>query len=532
MKISWWIVGLVAALVCLAQPSQTLSEKSKVAFTPHNFLGAEVFSGSDSIVADYTLCRQCHTPSKMSPVEALWYRQATAVEFKTDTTLRSDSDKLLPADEGSRTCLACHDGSIATGFPHHEGSVATDLSPMESAKNRQLHLFTFHQNNTETHPPAPASPLVVDEGGQISCSTCHDPHNNEQGKFLREATGELCGECHDMANWDLSTHGHPADPRFAALSTMTCTTCHDIHAVPAGVHLLKSAENTLCLGCHDGRQDNPEELASAGDLVAVFDKPFVHPIRRSGRTTTPASGFDAWSAGLADDRTVACSDCHNPHAASDQSLSPFLSGAQLYVSGVDSRGFAKPVADYEYETCYKCHGLNQNMLPGQAVGRLFARTNMSFHPVETPGNNPYVPSLKPEWSEQSMLRCTDCHGNADPLGPAGPHGSDIPHILKAAYADFPYAAPEESQLCFRCHEEQRILQSNGFKFHQLHIQDAGYACSACHDPHGSIEYPGLMDLNKPFITPLNGVLEVVQTEPGHGTCTLKCHAKAHPGQTY
>jgi len=156
--------------------------------------------------------------------------------------------------------------------------------------------------------------------------------------------------------------------------------------------------------------------------------------------------MDAWSSGIADDRAVACSDCHNPHAASDQSLSPFLDGSQLYVDGVDSHGFPKPVVDYEYETCYKCHGMSQNAETGRDVARLFARTNMSYHPMEAPGNNPSVPSLKAEWSEQSMLRCSDCHGNDDALGVQGPHGSNLPHILKAAYSVFPFSGVEENAL--------------------------------------------------------------------------------------
>jgi len=334
-----------------------------------------------------------------------------------------------------------------------------------------------------------------------------------------------------MSNWELSTHGNPADPRFAELEEQACARCHDIHAVPVVDKLLSTDENTLCLNCHDAMKDSEREVASEFDLEAVFEKAFIHPIRLNSPSNS-GPDMDAWSSGIARDRAVACSDCHNPHAASDQSPTPFLDGSQLYIDGVDSRGFPKAVVDYEYETCYKCHGMNQNAETGRDVARLFARTNKSYHPIEAPGNNPIVPSLKAEWSEQSMLTCSDCHGNDDPLGPQGPHGSNLPHILKDVYADFPFASVEENALCFRCHEEQRVVQSTSFKFHNLHIENAGYSCSACHNPHGSIESPALLNLNQSFIQPVNGVLEIVQTEPGHGYCSLKCHDKAHPGQTY
>ena len=528
----------LTALSLIGQQAQDLEQKSKIAFTPHNLVGKSVLAGSDSTVQDFTLCRYCHTPSKLNPVEALWSRKGTVASFDDEKIVKSSDQRVLPSDPGSRSCLYCHDGSLAKGFPHKKPGGNRQVSLLSTndsgLPNHQLHLFSFPDKDRQTHLPGSESLLMVDESGVVSCLTCHDPHNNEHGNFLRTEAGssQICFDCHEMVNWELSTHGNPADPRFADLKKMTCTTCHSIHALPADKALLKTDENALCLSCHDGKQDTDNEIASEGDLEFVFNKPFRHPIWNNPPGSSSKGALDTWSSGLGNDRAVACSDCHNPHAATDLSDSPFLDGTQRYVSGVDNHGFPKDVANYEYETCYKCHGMSQSAPFGADVARLLARTNVSFHPVEAPGNNPYVPSLKAEWSEQSMLSCTDCHGNDDVLEPQGPHGSNIPHILKAAYSDLPFAAPEENALCFRCHEEQRILQSDGFKFHRLHIQGKGYACSACHDPHGSIEYPGLMDLNKSYIRPLNGVLEVVQTEPGHGYCTLKCHDKAHPGQTY
>ncbi len=538
MMLKKCLAVFLLALMVFGQQQHELQDLSKIAFTPHNFIGESALAGSDSIVQDYTLCLQCHTPSKRAPVEALWNRQEAVKDFDIEKIVEKQPGAVLPIDLNSRNCLFCHDGSLAKGFPHHAAVKDPQVSLLAGNKqnkpNYNLHLFDFPEQSMETRKPGFESPLVFDEAGNISCVTCHDPHNNELGKFLRVSgqNSQICFDCHEMANWELSTHGNPSDPRFSAMNDLACAHCHDIHAVPAEAHLLKADENSLCLSCHDGMKDTDAEVACESDLESVFDKTFIHPIRQNSPAIDVTKRLDAWSSGIADDRSVACSDCHNPHAASDHSHSPFLTGSQLYVDGVDSRGFPKDIVDYEYETCYKCHGMNQNATLGKEVGRLFARTNMSFHPIEAPGNNPYVPSLKADWSEQSMLSCSDCHGNDDPMGVQGPHGSNIPHILKASYADYPFASVEENQLCFQCHEEQRVVQSNGFKFHQLHIQDAGYACSACHDPHGSIEYPGLMDLNAGFIQPLNGVLKVVQTEPGHGYCTLKCHEKAHPSQTY
>ncbi|MCF6239070.1 MAG: hypothetical protein L3J79_09745 [Candidatus Marinimicrobia bacterium] len=480
------------ALSLVAQQEEDLRSKSKIAFTPHNFVGSSVLAGSDSTVQDFTLCRQCHTPSKMRAVEALWDRSLNIKAFDIEYPNQNDADGNHFMDINNRRCLFCHDGSMATGFSPAQLSVRHQNqldNQVALDKNYSLHLFEFPTNSSETIAPRSGDSLSTAQPEQVTCISCHDPHNNEKGNFLRHSTegSELCLSCHKMANWDFASHGNPVDPRFAPLKNQACASCHDVHAVPPTANLLLENENTLCLSCHDGLQDTNLEIASETDLEAVFEKAFVHPIWWEENPGNPDDRFDTWSAGMLDSRSVKCSDCHNPHAAADHSQNPFIDGSQVYVKGVDSHGFPKSVADYEYETCYKCHGMNQNAGPGKAVGWLFARTNKSFHPIEAPGNNPFVPSLKADWSEQSMLRCSDCHGNDDPLEAQGPHGSNIPHILKATYADFPFASPDENQLCFLCHEEQRVVQSNGFKFHQLHIQDAGYACSACHDPHGSIE---------------------------------------------
>ncbi|MCF7808091.1 MAG: cytochrome c3 family protein [Candidatus Marinimicrobia bacterium] len=537
MRLKHFFMILVVTTGCFAQAGADLENKSKIAFTPHNLVGTRAVVGEDSLLQDFTLCRVCHIPSKMTAVEPLWYRKEFVRVFDVDKHVELEKHHLFPADNISRSCLFCHDGSVSRGFPHKEELKDRQVSLLEagseSVPNLHLHLFAFENGDTETRAPSEDSELRLEENSRISCATCHDPHNNEQGSFLRMSNegSSLCVECHQMANWELSAHGNPADPRFRDVKNLGCAHCHDIHGVPASTNLLAAEETTVCLSCHDGSKDDMDEVASNADLENVFEKPFIHPISWNSSREMPES-MDAWSRGLGAERGVTCSDCHNPHAASDQNNGPFLDGSQVFVSGVDNEGFTKAIVDYEYETCYKCHGMNQSAMFGRNVGQLFAKTNMSFHPIEAPGNNPYVQSLKIEWSEQSLIKCTDCHGNDDPLGAQGPHGSDLPHILKQAYAEQPFAQPEESELCFQCHVQGRVVQGSGFKYHKLHIEEAGYACSACHNPHGSVEYPGLMDLNAPFIQPVNGILEVSQTEPGHGTCTLMCHGKVHPGQYY
>ena len=44
--------------------------------------------------------------------------------------------------------------------------------------------------------------------GEMHCTTCHDPHNNELGDFLRvsDEMGAVCVSCHDMTGWRHASH--------------------------------------------------------------------------------------------------------------------------------------------------------------------------------------------------------------------------------------------------------------------------------------------------------------------------------------
>ena len=72
---------------------------------------------------------------------------------------------------------------------------------------------------------------------------------------------QICFDCHAMANWELSAHGNPADPRFSEINDLACAQCHNIHAVPAQSNLLIADENSLCMSCHDGMKNTPKEVS-------------------------------------------------------------------------------------------------------------------------------------------------------------------------------------------------------------------------------------------------------------------------------
>ncbi len=112
------------------------------------------------------------------------------------------------------------------------------------------------------------------------------------------------------------------------------------------------------------------------------------------------------------------------------------------------------------------------------------------------------------------MYCSDCHGNntapgtVEPNGPAGPHGSSNPFLLKGPW-DEQHGTGDTNGLCFKCHSytvyatQQGENTASGFgdgnnNWHGLHAKDVGHMrCSWCHVavPHGWKNKALLVNLN-------------------------------------
>jgi predicted CXXCH cytochrome family protein len=519
-------------------------DASRVQASPHNLTHWHDGDALADSTVERQLCRVCHGPRVHEQLVPLWDRRLPRGPFELGAHL-DDDEPGFPADPGSQLCLACHDGSVARAFPtdpaaHISREIDLGERAMPALTHMNTHLFSFNPANRELVRPDSLATGMTLRGDRVRCSTCHDPHDNTKGKFLKVGAehGEICLTCHQLEGWSHSVHANPDEALYAPMREMSCNQCHSIHATPPQPGLLLAEENSLCFRCHDATVDGPREIPSPMNLKQEFDKLFTHPV--SLHTGSPflepdASGFVGFLAGSRENRAVRCSDCHNPHAASSRSVAGNLPPSLEGVSGISRLGMHKDVADYEYEICLKCHGFSSNTLPGQRdVAADFDLSNRSSHAVMGPGLNPEVPSLRPEWTALDQLTCSDCHGNDDPGGPAGPHGSNIEHLLRAPFNPTPYLTGErdENGLCFRCHKEGWFSSGQGWRWHKLHIERGGYSCAACHDPHGSPDQPGLLRLDRSWITPLNGVLRVERTALDQGNCTLNCHGHPHSSASY
>lgn len=502
-------------------------------------------------------CVFCHTPHRAAGSRALWNRDAAPVTYQLYESSTLAARPGQPTGS-SRLCLSCHDGLTAMGslrVPPRSGrppvgplggagALGTDLSddhPVSFVYDSRL-----AAEQTELADPASLpSELPLDRAGQLQCTTCHDPHENQHRKFLRmeDRGGALCVSCHRLQGWQTSAHATStastpsamlssqglAAP--AAVAEQACQSCHRVHAAPQPRRLLAQADDAqVCWSCHAG---DP-----APNLQPEFLKMSAHP---SG------GSHDAAEDPRTMPRHATCVDCHNPHratAAGPAVGTPGRSGALAGAPGMSITGVPLREAAADYEVCLRCHGTQPAQGSGierhdniRAVAEEFNPANVSAHPVVTPGTGT-LRGLLPGAAVSGRIGCTDCHNNDAP-GPRGPHGSRFAPILAREYEqEDPVTESFQSYaLCYRCHDRGALLSGGRFP-HQKHLEH-GASCAACHDAHGSRLQPRLINFMRAtpsgarVVEPArSGVLEFRVTEPGRGECTLTCHGEEHDRRNY
>ncbi len=595
--------------VVMAVPASPVSASEEVANTVHNLSTSGPGPFKSGTVNE--VCVFCHTPHNSRPEAPLWNRQLSGQTYSEYTSSTLQSVPGQPTGS-SLLCLACHDGTVALGalvnppgpsndlettFLTGRANIGTDLT------NDHPISFTYDDALAAADQEL-ASPAGIDlplEGGQVQCTTCHDPHKGDIPPFLRKTTlnGDLCTTCHVRSGltWDWNNAAHAvsvatpsgADPwaerkpawKGATVAENACFNCHTPHNAATPNRLQKNIEENTCFLCHDGS-------VAASDIESELLKFSRHPVE-----TTPNPSHDATKVEnpLTMPLHVECTDCHNPHAAEssppmisfnpnnpfdpDHATAPAASGRIRGVTGIDIAGNEKAEVDYEYELCFKCHGLpaksacddgrcetatSFSMLRQDGVYNIRDKVStstpglVSYHPIEinNPANDDEVPSLRndiPLNRSTSLIYCSDCHNSDRSLaaglsGPTGPHGSIYGAILTQEYS-FDPVVPYSSQayeLCYKCHDESAILgDASGFP-HRKHVQKEDLACINCHDPHGSLKFPHLLNflVNVNFggqtfqITGAGGFSEPTWIDEGKfkGRCYLSCHGETHNGWRY
>ena len=570
----WWItknyfIFIVLSLfnvftpLCWAQMS--------IVNTKHNL--SVTGPGTIKSLVETRICIFCHTPHNAAPKTPLWNKDLEPINYVLYSSSTMTAKTNQPTGP-SRLCLSCHDGTIALGdvrVPSNDiqvmGQIQTTSPSYIGTILSDDHPVSFSYYDSLPNPelaPTPPPGLIFYDNYEVHCTTCHDPHDDTNGMFLRitNAYSNLCTTCHFVSGWPYSSHknasnvwnGSPPNPwphtSFKTVAENGCENCHAPHSAGGPERLLNYLEEEAnCYPCHNGH------VASL-DIESEMQKLSHHPVEATTIGIT-SNHHEPGESPLMISGHVECQDCHNPHAAnSNPGTAPNVSGATSKVTGVSSLGTPVLEAQYEYEICFKCHADSSPGIP--YIPRVVNETNKryefdlnnpSYHPVEGVGKNPNVPSIpssyEPSMTTSTIIYCTDCHDSDNSrtiggTGPRGPHGSVFEPILRERYetTDRTPESYDAYALCYRCHDRNSILQDQSF-VHSEHLGQ-GATCAACHDPHGvrqdlsTGDHTHLINFDTRIVFPVSGQSYPIFTDKGTyaGSCTLVCHGKTHIGLSY
>ncbi len=559
-----------AIIACLLSLGAAAVGDDSIVYSKHDL---SVYGpGPVRAVNEDQICIFCHVPHNASPAAPLWNRHNPTTHYRVyrSRTLDARTDQPGPA---SKLCLSCHDGSIALGLtlnrPATDPIAMTHMYMPTGPRNLTSdlsddHPIGFRYDRALANRDRQLRPVeIIDHRlrlgprGELECTACHDPHNNELGSFLRitDREGALCTACHALDGWPYSTHALsprpvPATltagelPPYASLADNACRSCHLSHSAPYRDKLLYARPSQLCITCHDG--------FTATSILPVLNLRSGHRVGNlAGYSRPPEQRFHL--APL-----VECTDCHNPHAVAAEPWrtitgrddNPAVPAAMRDVPGVTLGGAPIERATLYYEVCFRCHAdrpvlLRRRIIRQQdALGnvrRQFLPTAASSHPVAYPARNAAdSPSLTPALRARSFIGCQDCHNNPEARGvggggPNGPHMSRYDFLLVDRYEtrDHTVETPQAYALCYRCHERSSILGNESFSRHREHIVRGRTPCSACHAAHGVWGSPSqhahLINFDLSIVS---GRRFYQSTGRFRGTCTLRCHNVEHVNFTY
>lgn len=559
-----------AALAVVAAPALRAGDISN---TVHNL--SNKGPGATKSSTEGEVCVFCHTPHKaVAPQQPLWNRKDPGTTY---TTYRSSTMKVVPGQPSgtSRLCLSCHDGTIALGnvasrsaeipvlgggkMPAGPNNFGTDLSSHHPISFRYKDSIRAGASlaPSPTSGVGPSKKSLLEADGEVQCTSCHDPHDNTNGSFLRLSMrrSELCTTCHQPAGWQQTPHAVSpsqwnqagANPwpgsKYATVADNGCAGCHTSHQALSKERLVRNATLTgACVVCHNGN-------VATANVANELTKWSAHPVGRAPGVHDPVEKIDGKAT------HVECVDCHEPHKTGSGPATSRLEAALLGARGMTASGAPTEAAQAEEEVCYRCHSddasTNAKRVPRvieQANQRLkFQPTNPSLHPVGAAGRSNNVPSLIAPLTWASTIRCTSCHANdsgpgAGGTGPAGPHGSRWDYLLERQYvvADNTVETPGTYALCYKCHDRTSILGNVGWAGHSSHVVAQRTPCSACHDPHGISASLGnvlgnsrLMNFDKSIAAPNSKhVLSFTLALSGASQCSLLCHGKDHDALHY
>lgn len=235
---------MLKTLVAVALAYPIAASAATITNTRHDLAFGNTLAGAIKTTdsTETNTCKFCHTPHGAASTLALWNHAASAkTSFTWTDTTRTSGGTTLPTalasfKGGTLRCLSCHDGSTALGDINSavaniamSGTIGMQVGQSGTAVGNLgsnhpvsipyvgatggLSAAAFPGNgyvssvgscaNSTTFCPT-GTPAVTLYGTALTdltveCSSCHEPHDNTNTKFLRtsNAGGALCKACHN-----------------------------------------------------------------------------------------------------------------------------------------------------------------------------------------------------------------------------------------------------------------------------------------------------------------------------------------------
>ncbi len=318
------------------------ADKRYLADTKHNLMhsaaGEKNLEGKT--VAEAGICSACHLPHK--PARIL----------------------TKEADFTGQLCLSCHsEGNIAEKF-------------QLTGNQHPLNIHDLVENNLEKLTlPRYDEYGIQDKNGNMTCSTCHDPHRwqpdsikgeiraevsgDRTTSFLRKPSPLICRECHSdkfqIANSKHDPKKMAAEERNILNQTASqsglCGSCHLVHhAQKAFLWARKISSKSdnliqdLCNGCHN------QESVAKQKVIKDYSHPVNVSVFEKGLATSlPLFDNDGKKA---ENGVMGCITCHDPHRWDPSTTSV---GDHFDIEGNSQNSFLRLETSPTPKLCENCH---------------------------------------------------------------------------------------------------------------------------------------------------------------------------------
>ncbi len=163
------------------------------------------------------ICIVCHTPHNSDQTvtnSPLWNHEVTAATFTLYSGTGTLDATVGQPDGVSKLCLSCHDGTVAmdnfggatggTDLMAGSEKLGTDLTndhPVSFTYNTALANTDGELHDPSTTNSGLGSTIDADMlfSSKLECGSCHDVHDNTNGKFLimANSASAMCLTCHN-----------------------------------------------------------------------------------------------------------------------------------------------------------------------------------------------------------------------------------------------------------------------------------------------------------------------------------------------